>query len=53
MRTSYVVEAVEADTGKQLIATDLALFWAVMQTCDIEPAPGTGSLLESLRSEPN
>lgn len=45
MRTLYVVDEVEAATGKPLVATDLALFWAVLTRLGVAADPGQGTLL--------
>jgi len=47
MRTSYVVKDVEAQTGKPLVATDIAIFWAAMQATGITARADTGVLLSS------
>lgn len=47
MRTSYIVESVESETGKPLVATDIAIHWAVMQVMGIHAKPGYGQLLAS------
>ena len=44
MRTTYVVTEVEAQAGKPLVATDIALFWAVMRTLEIKPKGEIGRL---------
>lgn len=48
MRTSYVVAEVEAQTGKPLVATDLAAHWAVMRAAGLRSRPGLGRLLDTL-----
>lgn len=48
MRTPFVVEAVERDTGLPLVATDLALYWAALRHVGIAARPGTGQLLATV-----
>lgn len=45
MRTSYFAESVETETGKPLVATDIAIFWAVMRETGLTARPGHGQLL--------
>ena len=49
MRTSYVVTDIEAQTGKPLVATDIAIFWAAMRATGITARTDTGGLLSSTR----
>ena len=49
MRTPFVVERVEHDTGMPLVATDLALYWAALRQVGVEARPGTGQLLATTR----
>ena len=48
MRTSHVAAAVEAATGKPLVATDTSLHWAIMQRANLRARPGSGQLLDQL-----
>ena len=50
MRTTYVVEAVESEIGKPLVATDIALFWATMKQAGIRGQTGCGRLISSTRN---
>ena len=50
MRVSYVAAAVEAEIGKPLVATDIAIFRAVMKRAGIRARPGCGRLLSGTGS---
>lgn len=43
-----VVDTVEGETGKPLIASDFALYWAMLKHLGLPAAPGYGSLLSTL-----
>ena len=47
-RMLQVVEAVEGQTGTPLIASDVALYWAMLKHLGLPAAPGHGALLASL-----
>ena len=47
MRVGYVAEAVERETGKPLVATDIALDWAILRESGLKAKAGFGSLLGS------
>lgn len=47
-RMLQVVDAVEGETGKPLVASDFALYWAMLKHLGLPAAPGYGSLLSSL-----
>jgi len=52
-RMLQVVDAVEGATGKPLIASDFALYWAMLKHLGLPAAPGWGHLLTTLqRSAP-
>jgi len=43
-----VVDTVEGETGKPLVASDFALYWAMLKHLGLPAAPGYGSLLSTL-----
>lgn len=47
-RMLQVVDAVEGRTGKPLVASDFALYWAMLKHLGLPAAPGTGHLLSTL-----
>ncbi|MEM9564793.1 MAG: hypothetical protein AAGA93_19380 [Actinomycetota bacterium] len=47
-RMLQVVDAVEGQTGKPLVGSDFALYWAMLRELGLTAAPGYGSLLASL-----
>ncbi len=47
-RMLQVVEAVEGRSGKPLVASDVALYWAMLRHLGLPAAPGHGHLLASL-----
>ena len=47
-RMLQVVDAVEGQIGKPLIASDFALYWAMLKHLKLPAAPGYGQLLGSL-----
>ena len=47
-RMLQVVDAVEGRTGKPLVASDFALYWAMLKHLGLPAAPGYGSLLATL-----
>ena len=47
MRLNYVVESVESETGKPLVSTDLAIYWAVLRAAGLNGEPGNGRLIAS------
>lgn len=49
MRPSVQAAAIEAEIGRPLISTDLALYWAILTAADIAARSGCGRLLETTR----
>ena len=49
MRMVRVLDMVEAQTGKPLVASDGALYWAMLRHLGLAAAPGYGHLLATLR----
>ena len=47
-RMLQVVAAVEGMTGMPVVASDFALYWAMLRQLGLTAAPGHGSLLDSL-----
>ena len=47
-RMLQVVKAAEGLTGKPIVASDFALYWAMLRELKLQAAPGYGSLLTSL-----
>lgn len=47
-RMVQVADAVEGATGKPVVASDLALYWAMLKHLGLPATPGHGSLLSSL-----
>ena len=47
-RMLQVVEAVEGATGAPLVASDFALYWAMLRHLGLQAAPGHGHLLSTL-----
>jgi len=47
-RMLQVVDTVEGETGKPLVASDFALYWAMLKHLGLSAAPGYGSLLSTL-----
>ncbi len=50
-RMMRVVETVEAQTGKPLVASDFALYWAMLKSLKLTAVYGQGTLLASLGQE--
>ncbi len=48
MRMLQVVDMVEGQTGKPLVASDCALYWAMLKHLGLTAAPGYGHLLSTL-----
>ncbi len=48
-RMLQVVDAIEGRTGKPLVASDFSLYWAMLKHLNLQPAPGYGHLLTTLR----
>ena len=48
MRMLQVVDAIEGQTGKPLVASDFALYWAMLKHLGLTAAPGYGHLLSTL-----
>ena len=47
-RMLQVVDAIEGQTGKPLVASDFALYWAMLKHLGLPAAPGFGHLLSTL-----
>jgi len=48
-----IVQALEADTGKPVVAAAAAMMWGALQLLGIgDPPPGFGRLMETLRDRP-
>ena len=47
-RMLQVVDAIEGETGKPLVASDFALYWAMLKHLGLPAAPGFGHLLAGL-----
>ena len=45
MRTSFIVDDFETKSGKPLVATDIAIFWAVMDRLGIKGKDNFGQLI--------
>ena len=43
-----VVDIIEGQTGKPLVASDFALYWAMLKHLGLTAAPGYGHLLSTL-----
>ena len=50
-RMMQVVDTVEGETGSPLVASDFALYWAMLRHLGLEAAPGYGSLLAGLSEQ--
>ncbi len=48
-RMMQVIDAVEGATGKPVVASDAALYWAMLKHLGLPAAPGYGHLLSTLR----
>ncbi|MEM7337095.1 MAG: hypothetical protein AAF467_00530 [Actinomycetota bacterium] len=47
-RSLQVVDAIEGETGTPLVASDFALYWAMLRELELPAAPGYGHLLSTL-----
>ncbi len=47
-RMLQVVDTIEGQTGTPVVASDFALYWAMLRELGLPAAPGYGSLLATL-----